>query len=331
MDKNLALELVRVTEAAALGSARLMGRGDQNAADEAAVEAMRAAFDHVSIKGVVVIGEGELDEAPMLYIGEKVGVWGDDHPEMDIALDPLEGTALCAYGRAGALAVIAASERGGLLHAPDMYMDKIAVGAVGEGVIDINLSPTENLHRVAEARGVGVGDLTATILDRSRHEGLIREVRQAGARIKLITDGDVHAAIATSSEETGTDILFGIGGAPEGVLAAAALRCLGGDMQGKLVFRNHREEERARSMGIEDPHQVLTLTDLAGGNVLFAATGVTNGDLLSGVRFVRGGAVTHSLVMRSASGTIRRIESRHNFALKPNYSQVGIVQRSQRS
>lgn len=330
MDKNLALELVRVTEAAALASARLMGRGDQTAADDAAVEAMRAAFDHVSIKGVVVIGEGELDEAPMLYIGEQVGMWGEGQPEMDIALDPLEGTALCAYGRSGALAVIAASKRGGLLHAPDMYMDKIAVGPAGAGMIDITLSPTENLHRVAEAQGVSVGDLTATILDRSRHEALIQEVRQAGARIKLITDGDVHAAIATSSPETGTDILFGVGGAPEGVLAAAALRCLGGDMQGRLVFRNAHEEARARSMGIEDPYRVLKLHDLAGGHVLFAATGVTNGDLLRGVRFVRGGAITHSLVMRSASGTIRHIESRHNFALKPNYSQRGIVQRSSR-
>ncbi len=322
-NKNLALELVRVTEAAALSCARLMGRGDGKTADAAAVEAMRRAFNHVSIRGRIVIGEGERDEAPMLYIGEEVGAWDEEDPEMDIAVDPLEGTNLCAYGRDGSLAVIAASERGGLLHAPDIYMDKIAVGPDAVGVIDITKTPTENLNRVAEAKGCDVDDLTVMILDRSRHADLIREVRQCGARIRLISDGDVHAAISTTRPGTGVDMLFGIGGAPEGVLAAAAIRCIGGDMQGKLVFRNAREEERARKMGVKDLHQVFGLHDLARGEVMFAATGVTNGEFLKGVRYTPHGAVTQSFVMRSRSGTVRTITAEHHFGRKPNYESDG--------
>ncbi len=329
MDKNLALELARVTEAAALACAQLTGRGLPEAADDAAVEAMRAAFDHVSIKGTIVIGEGELDEAPMLYIGEEVGAWGPEDPEFDIALDPLEGTNLCAMGRAGALAVVAAGRRGALHHAPEMYMEKIAVGPQAAGVIDLQRSPTENLRAIAEVTQRPLHDLTAVILDRGRHNDLIREVRDAGARIRLIPDGDVHAAIATAWPDTGVDVLFGIGGAPEGVLAAAALRCLGGDMQGRLIFRNAREEQRARDMGLDDPRAVLTLDRLAGGDVLFVATGVTQGDLLRGVRLTPHGAITHSLVMRSASGTVRFIEAHHNFLRKPNYTPRGIRTRAQ--
>lgn len=330
MDKNLALELVRVTEAAALSCANLLGRGDPDAADAAAVEAMRAAFDDVSIRGMIVIGEGELDEAPMLYIGEEVGAWGEHDPELDIALDPLEGTNLCAMGRNGALAVVAAGQRGSLLHAPDIYMEKLAVGPEGVGVVDIRKTATENIHRLAEARGVQPSDLTIVVLDRARHADLIREIRSAGARIKLIGDGDVHAAIATTAPDTGIDMLMGIGGAPEGVLAAAALRCMGGEMQGRLVFRNSREEERARSMGIAEPRRVMTLDTLAAGDVMFAATGVTDGELLRGVKLTRRGAVTHSLVMRSASGTVRFIEGHHDFSRKPNYSTRGILTRDER-
>jgi len=330
MDKNLALELVRVTEAAALSCARLLGRGDPEAADDAAVEAMRAAFDDVSIRGTIVIGEGEMDEAPMLYIGELVGAGGEDDPELDIALDPLEGTNLCAMGRDGALAVVAAGQRGSLLHAPDIYMEKLAVGREGVGVVDITLSATENLHRLAEVRRVEVEELTVVVLDRARHADLIREIRLAGARIKLIGDGDVHAAIATTAPNTGIDMLVGIGGAPEGVLAAVALRCMGGEMQGRLVFRNSREEERARNMGIGDPRAVLTMDKLAAGDVMFAATGVTDGELLRGVKLTRNGAITHSMVMRSASGTVRFIESHHDFTRKPNYSPRGILTRDER-
>lgn len=324
MDRNLALEFVRVTEAAAIASARTMGRGDSHVSDEAAVRAMRNAFRSLDIDGTIVIGEGERDEAPMLYIGEKVGRAVPGSPRVDIALDPLEGTGLCAYGRPGSLAVIAAAPHGCFLHAPDTYMDKIAVGPEGKGVVDITLSPTENLGRLAEVKGVRIEDLTAIILDRSRHEGLIAEVRRAGARIRLISDGDVHAAIAASMPETGIDILFGIGGAPEGVLGAAALQCTGGEMQGRLTFRNEGERERAfRMMGGTDIDRVLSIHDLAHGDIVFAATGVTPGDMLKGVRFFKGGAETHSLVMRAKSGTTRLVETTHRFDLKPNYSSEG--------
>ena len=319
MDRNLALEAVRVTEAAALASARLMGRGDGHEADRVAVEAMRKAFNSLAIRGRVVIGEGEMDEAPMLYIGEKVGRWRDDDPVVDIALDPLEGTALCAGGRANAISVIAMARGGEFLHAPDTYMKKIAVGPAGKGVIDLRRTATENLQAVADAKGCYVEDLTVVILDRPRHEDLIREVRQAGARIKMIGDGDISAAIATCKDETGVDLLLGTGGAPEGVIAAAALRCVGGDMQGQLQLRNDAERARAARMGIEDADRLYGIEDMAGGDVVFAATGVTNGDYLGGVRFLRGGAQTHSVVMRSKSMTVRYIEAEHRFDRKPRY------------
>jgi fructose-1,6-bisphosphatase II len=329
MDRNLALEVVRVTEAAALASARFMGRGDGKAADNAAVEAMRHAFDHIAIRGTVVIGEGERDEAPMLFIGERVGMgWkmpDDGFPKVDIAVDPLEGTNLCATGAPDAIAVIAIAADGRFLNAPDTYMEKIAVGPDARGAIDILRDPAWNLSAIAEAKKMRVEDLTAIILDRPRHQELIAAVRKARARIRLIQDGDVAAAIATASEGTGIDVLFGTGGAPEGVLAAAALRCIGGDMQGRLRFRSNDELERARRMGIGDPDRVYGLDDLAQGEVMFAATGVTNGAFLRGVQFFSGGAKTFSVVMRSKSGTIRSIESTHHFDRKPNYSWLGTV------
>lgn len=318
MDRNLALEAVRVTEAAALSSARWMGRGDEKAADQAAVDAMRHAFNGLVINGTIKIGEGERDEAPMLYIGEKVGS-GDGAPEVDIALDPLEGTTICANGGPNALSVIAMGDKGSFLHCPDTYMDKIAVGPVGKGVVDLDKSPTENLRALADAKRARVADLTVIILYRPRHEALIKEVRQAGARIRLIGDGDVSAAIATTKAETGIDLLLGIGGAPEGVLAAAALRCVDGDMQGRLKFRNPQEIERAQEMGIKDIHKKFSLDELAGGDVMFAATGVTDGDYLDGVHFFPGGATTHSVVMRSKTRTIRFTQTTHRFAFKPQY------------
>ncbi len=317
MDRNLALEFVRVTEAAALASAKLMGRGDEKAADQAAVDAMRRALNWIPMAGTVVIGEGERDEAPMLYIGEKVG--SGESPKVDIALDPLEGTTITATGGPNALSVIAVAEEGKFLHAPDTYMDKIAVGPAAKGAIDIRKSPTENLHRVAEKLGRRVDEVTAIILDRPRHADLIKEVRKTGARIKLIRDGDVSAAIATCREDTGIDILLGIGGAPEGVIAAAALRCVGGDMQGVLKFRNAEEQSRAQRMGIRDFDRTYTIAELAEGEVMFAATGVTSGDFLDGVRFFRGGASTHSVVMRSKTCTIRYIQATHHFETKPQY------------
>lgn len=324
MDRNLALEVVRVTEAAALASARLMGRGDAKAADQAAVEAMRHAFESMQICGTVVIGEGERDEAPMLYIGEKVGQgWKEPEgrcPRVDIAVDPLEGTNLCATGAPDAIAVVALAQDGRFLNAPDTYMEKIAVGPEARGAIDITKSPTWNLNAIAEAKRARVADLTAIILDRPRHQELIAEVRKAGARIRLITDGDVSAAIATCKPETGIDVLFGIGGAPEGVLAAAALRCVGGDMQGRLKWRNDDEIARAKKMGITQLDKVYRLEELAQGEVMFAATGVTTGSFLPGVQFFGGGAKTFSVVMRSKSGTVRFIESTHHFDRKPNYS-----------
>lgn len=319
MDRNLALEVVRVTEAAALSAARLMGRGESIAADQAAVNAMRHAFESVSVRGTVVIGEGERDEAPMLFIGEKVGCGDEADPEVDIAVDPLEGTSLCALGRPNALAVIAMAERGNLLHAPDIYMDKIAVGPHAKGVVDLDKSPTKNLMAIANAKGVYVEDLTAVILERPRHHDLIEEVRRAGARVQLISDGDVSAAISTCIEGSGIDVLFGIGGAPEGVLAAAALRCVGGDLQARLVVNNSKEKERCQRMGIMDIEKKWHLTELAQGDVMFAATGVTTGDILKGVRYFKGGAETHSLVMRSRSGTIRMISTKHHFDRKPHF------------
>jgi fructose-1,6-bisphosphatase II len=319
MDRNLALELVRVTEAAALSCSRLMGRGDKNSADAAAVAAMRRAFEALQINGTVVIGEGERDEAPMLYIGEKVG--GDSKgPEVDIAVDPLEGTNLCAYGKPNALAVVAIAPKGNLLHAPDTYMRKIASGPAGIGVIDLDLSPKENLEALAKAKGVYVEDLTAIILERERHSGLIQAVRDAGARVRFISDGDVSAAIATCVESSGIDIMFGVGGAPEGVLAAAALRCFGGQFQGRLNFRNEHEKERAIEMGIQDTNKKFEIDEIAKGDVMFAATGVTTGDMLNGVRYVRGGAMTHSVVMRSQTGTVRFIDASHQFDRKPKYA-----------
>jgi len=316
VDRNLALEAVRVTEAAALSCALLTGRGDEKAADQAAVDAMRRAFNALAINGTVVIGEGERDEAPMLYIGENVGCGG---PEVDIALDPLEGTTICANGAPNALSVIAMADRGNFLHSPDTYMDKIAVGPAGKGVIDLEQSPTRNLEALAEAKRCKVEDLTVIILSRPRHEALIREVRKAGARIRLITDGDVSAAIATTKPETGIDVLMGIGGAPEGVLAAAALRCVGGDMQGRLKPRNDEEVQRARKMGIVDVNKKFSLEELAAGDVMFAATGVTDGDYLDGVHFFPGGATTQSVVMRSKTCTVRVIKATHYFEHKPNY------------
>jgi fructose-1,6-bisphosphatase class II len=318
MDRNLALEMVRVTEAAALASARLMGRGNEKQADQMAVDAMRTALNTMRFRGKVVIGEGERDEAPMLYIGEEVGT--GEGPELDIALDPLEGTTTCAHGKGNALAVIAIAEKGNFLHAPDTYMEKIAVGPGARGVIDLKKSVTQNLVAVAGAKNCNITDLTAIILNRPRHEKLIAEVREAGARIRLIDDGDVSAAIATCSPESGVDILLGIGGAPEGVLAAAALKAMGGDMQGRLAFRNDEEKERAKKMGIKDPDRIYKIEDMAKGNVLFAATGVTTGEFLKGVIFYGGGAKTHSVVMRSETGTIRFIEAIHDFKRKPYYT-----------
>lgn len=317
MNRNLALEFVRVTEMAAIASARLMGRGDEKAADQAAVDAMRVMLDSVEMDGIVVIGEGERDEAPMLYIGEKVGT--GHGPSLEIALDPLEGTTICAHGGPNAISVMAIADRGNLLHAPDTYMNKIATGPEGKGVIDIRLSATENLKRLAEKKKCRLQDLTAIILNRPRHDDLIAEVRAAGARIYLIGDGDVSAAIATATPDSGIDILFGIGGAPEGVIAAAALRCLGGDFQGVLQFRHEEEKQRARAMGIDDLSKIFQMEDLAKGNVVFCATGVTDGNFLDGVVFKPWGALTHSIVMRSESGTIRHIRAQHHFDRKPRY------------
>lgn len=313
--RNLALEAVRVTEAAAIAASSLMGRGDEKEADRAAVDAMRHALNKLNISGRVVIGEGERDEAPMLFIGEEVGT--GDGPRVDIALDPLEGTTITAKGGQNALAVIAMAEEGGFLYAPDVYMDKIAVGGgLPPEVVDLDAEPGENLRSLARAKGCEVSDLVACILDRPRHSELIARTRDAGARIMLISDGDVSGVIATSEDGTGVDIYMGQGGAPEGVLAAAALRCIGGQMQGRLVFRKDEEKERARRIGIQDLDRKYGLHDLAGGDVMFAATGVTDGTMLRGVRRAAGTAYTHSIVMRSRSGTVRKIEAYHNFERK---------------
>ena len=313
MDRRLALEMVRVTESAAMAAAVLMGRGDEKAADAAAVAAMRQEFDRCNIWGRVVIGEGERDEAPMLYIGEEVGLRKEDSFRCDIALDPLEGTTLTARGDYNALAVLAIAETNSLLHAPDTYMKKIAVGRECAGAVDLDASPTENLNRISECMGLTIPELTVCILDRDRHKDLIQEVRSTGARIRLIRDGDVSAAIAAVVPDGPIDVLMGTGGAPEGVLAAAAIKALGGDMQCRLAFRNDGERERAIKMGMGDPDRILGLEDLVQGDVIFAASGVTDGDFLKGVRFRHGGAATHSVVMRSLTGTVRYIESTHDF------------------
>ena len=315
-DKALTIEFVRVTEHAAISVARFIGRGDEKAADRAAVESMRDSLNYIDIDGTIVIGEGERDEAPMLYIGEKVG--NGKGQKVDIAVDPLEGTTLAATSAPNAIAVMAIGDHGNFLHAPDTYMQKIAVGPKAKGAIDINFSPTENLHRIADAMNRYVEDLTVIILNRERHKELIEEVRKAGARIRLIQDGDVAGAIATAKEDSGIDVLMGTGGAPEGVLGAAALRCVGGDMQGRLAFRNEGEKERALKMGIKDLNKVYGIQELAAGDVIFVATGVTNGDYLNGVEFFHGGAKTHSVVMRSKTGTIRYIEANHYF----NYKEI---------
>jgi fructose-1,6-bisphosphatase II len=316
VEKLLALEMVRVTEAAAIASARLMGRGERDEADHLATEAMRAAMDEIEMSGTIVIGEGERDEAPMLYIGEQVGMQGDgaEAPEIDIAVDPLEGTNLVATGSANAITVLAASERGGLVHAPDTYLEKLCVGPLVAGHVDITLSPTENIHRIAEALRRKPGDITVIILDRERHADLIAEVRTTGARIKLISDGDLSAAISCAVSGTGVHAVMGLGGAPEGVITAAALRCLGGEIQARFRYRNDEERERGRKMGHGDETRVYHTEDLASGeNLVFAATGVTSGDLLEGVRFFGGGARTHSLVMAYQTKTVRFVDTVHMF------------------
>jgi fructose-1,6-bisphosphatase II / sedoheptulose-1,7-bisphosphatase len=321
MDRNLALEVVRVTEAAALAASRLMGRGDEKAADQAAVDAMRTALNSLNIDGTVVIGEGERDEAPMLYIGEKVGAGG---PKVDIALDPLEGTTITAKGGHNALAVVAMAEEGGFLNAPDVYMDKIAVGPdLPEGVVDIDNKPEDNLKSLAAAKKMDIRDLVVCILDRPRHAELIAAVRGTGARIMLISDGDVSGVIATAQKDSGVDIYIGSGGAPEGVLAAAALRCIGGQMQGRLLFRNDDERGRAKKWGVTDLNRKYSMLDLAHGDVMFAATGVTDGAMLKGVRRGTTRASTHSIVMRSKTGTVRVVEATHNWDLKMPYEKRG--------
>lgn len=317
LERSLSMELVRVTEAAAVASGRWMGRGKKDEADDAATTAMRNVFDTIPMRGTVVIGEGEMDEAPMLYIGEKLGL--GYLPEVDIAVDPLEGTNLVAKGMWNALSVVAISQRRGLLHAPDMYMDKIAVGPKAVGKIDIDAPVENNLKAVAQAQGKDLDDLVVVILDRPRHLTIIEEVRRTGARIKLISDGDVAAAIYTGFENTGVDLLLGIGGAPEGVLAAVAMKCLGGEMQARLLPENDEQFERCLRMGIHEPKQILRMEDLVkGDDAIFAATGVTDGELLKGVRYQGGIAQTHSVVMRAKTGTIRFMEATHRLEKKPN-------------
>ncbi|HEX3033083.1 MAG TPA: class II fructose-bisphosphatase [Bacillota bacterium] len=319
MGRVLTLEFARVTEAAAVSAARWMGRGDKMAADDAATSAMRSVFDTINIDGTVVIGEGEMDEAPMLYIGEKVGTGAG--LALDIAVDPLEGTNILAKGVNGAIAVLAAAPKGTLLHAPDMYMDKIAVGPAASGRIHIDAPIEENLKEVADALNKKVQDLTIVILDRPRHEELIKRVRKAGARIQLISDGDVSPAVATAIEGAGVDMMVGIGGGPEGVISAAALRCLGGDMQGRLKPESDEEIKRCHAMGIADVNKVLTLEDLAkDDDIIFSATGITTSSMLQGVQFSAVGARTHTIVMRGKSGTVRFIEAIHRFDKKPSYN-----------
>ncbi|MFQ5533245.1 MAG: class II fructose-bisphosphatase [Sphingomonadales bacterium] len=313
LDRILVLELARVTEAAALAASALVGRGDEKAADQAAVDAMRKVLNSIDIDGTVVIGEGERDAAPMLYIGEKVGTGRG--PRIDIALDPLEGTTITAKAMLNALAVIALAEDGKLLKAPDVYMDKIAIGGGYEkGIVDLDRSPAENIRSLAEAKGVPVSEIMACLLDRPRHAEKIREIRECGARVTLIGDGDIAGVIATTDSATGIDIYMGSGGAPEGVLAAAALSCIGGQIQGRLLFRNDDEKARARKWGITDLDRKYELEDMASGDVIFAATGVTNGSMLEGVKLIPGGYSTETMVMRSSSGTVRMIKGRHRYS-----------------
>ncbi|MCT4607158.1 MAG: class II fructose-bisphosphatase [Marinisporobacter sp.] len=322
MDRNLAINLARVTEAAALGAAKYMGRGDKNIADQAAVDGMRNMLDTLNIDGVVVIGEGEMDEAPMLYIGEQIGKAEDDSIKVDIAVDPVDGTNCVAKGLPNAVAVVAVAPKGHLLNAPDMYMDKIAVGPKAKGVINLDAPVKENLLNVAKALNKNITDLTVTMLDRERHEEIIKECRELGVRIKLFQEGDVAAAIATCFEDRGIDIMLGIGGAPEGVIAAAAIKCLGGEFQGKLVPFEEEERERCKKMGV-DCEKVLQLEDLVKGNeVYFASTGISDGDLLKGVTYSQSNtARTHSVVMRAETGTVRFIETMHKLDKKPKYAK----------
>lgn len=312
LDRTLSIEIARVTEQAAIAAARLRGRGDEKAADQVAVDAMRTELNQLDIDGKIVIGEGERDEAPMLYIGEEVGT--KDGPAIDIALDPLEGTTICAKNTANSLAVVAFARRGNLLYAPDVYMDKIAIGpGYPDSTVSLKKSAADNIKAVAEAKNVTIDQITACILDRPRHAKLIEEVRDVGAAVKLIGDGDVAGVIYTTDpEETGIDIYMGSGGAPEGVLAAAALRCTGGQMQGRLVFKDQGQIERAATMGVQDPDKIYLLEELASGDVMFAATGVTDGDMLKGVRFKGDKVATNTIVMRSSTGTIREIKTIHN-------------------
>lgn len=320
MERSLTMEIVRVTEAAAIASAKWMGCGLKNEADQAATSAMRALFDTIPMHGRVVIGEGEMDEAPMLFIGEELGL-RNGGPEVDIAVDPLEGTNIVAKGGNGAITVVAIADRGNLLNAPDMYMEKIAVGPESRGKVDINASVTDNLRAVAEAKNKSISDVVAILLDRPRHQHIVDEIRAAGARIKFIQDGDVSAAISTAFDETGIDIMFGTGGAPEGVISAVALKCLGGDFQGRLVPQNDEELKRCISMGI-DVSKVLYLDDLVkGDDAIFAATAVTDSELLRGVQYKGEYCLTNSLVMRAKTGTVRFIEGRHNMIKKPNYEK----------
>jgi fructose-1,6-bisphosphatase II / sedoheptulose-1,7-bisphosphatase len=313
LDRVLVLEMVRVTEAAAIAASKLVGRGDEDAADAAAVEAMRAALNELAMDGTVVIGEGERDEAPMLFIGEKVGSAQGTGPKIDIALDPLEGTTITAKAGPNALAVLAVAEEGNLLNAPDVYMDKLAVGpGYPEGIIDLAKSPTENVTAVAKAKGVNPGDIIVCVLDRPRHADLIAELRALGCGVVLIGDGDVAGVIAVTNPDTTIDLYMGSGGAPEGVLAAAALRCVGGQFQGRLLFRNDDERARARKWGITDLNKIYTRDELAKGDCIFAATGVTDGSLLKGVKRLKGGVITtHTVVMRASTGTVRWVSGEH--------------------
>jgi fructose-1,6-bisphosphatase II / sedoheptulose-1,7-bisphosphatase len=316
LDRVLVLEMVRVTEAAAIAASKMIGRGDEKAADAAAVDAMRTALNELEFDGTIVIGEGERDEAPMLYIGEKVGSAQGTGPKIDIALDPLEGTTITAKAGPTALAVLAIAEEGCLLNAPDVYMDKLAVGpGYPQGVIDLDKSPTENIRAVAAAKGVEPNEIIACVLDRPRHEKLIAELREIGCGIMLIPDGDVAGVIATTNPDTTIDIYMGSGGAPEGVLAAAALRCVGGQFQGRLLFRNDDERQRAYKWGVTDLDRIYQLEELAKGDVIFAATGVTDGSLLDGVKRRKGGCMTtESVVMRASSGTVRWVKGEHHKA-----------------
>jgi len=321
LDRNLGINLVRVTEAAALGAAKHFGKGDKNLADQAAVDRMRAMFESIDISGVVVIGEGELDEAPMLYIGEEIGMRREGSLEVDIAVDPVDGTSCVAKGLPGSISVVAMGPRGTLLNAPDMYMDKIAVGPKGKGLVQLDLPVKENVKRLAQALGKSIEDMTVTTIDRERSLGVISECRSMGCRVRLFDSGDIEAAIATCFEETGIDLMMCIGGAPEGVISAAAIKCLGGDFQGRLMPYTEEESARCYTMGL-NVEKLLTIDDLAAGNeVYFAATGISDGSLLKGVKFYGDSARTQSVVMRSATGTIRFIDAIHRLEKKPGYSE----------